>query len=345
MHQSTMWSRQTKKHTKGNHRRKNCLAKQILGVTGNTCGTPSILKRSYETHSFKTRESRANSTTFVYIQRKEETKMKKLMTLVLTVAMLAGCSSTPTTEEGNTLTVGMECNYAPFNWTDVTANDDNVSIGSVGYCDGYDVQIAKHVADAMGRELVISKMDWDALEPSLSSGNIDAIIAGMTDTEERRQNADFTTPYYQSEMVMIVRKDSNFVNAKTLAEFDGAKIQGQMNTMYDTVIDQIPNVQHQTPLENYPYLIASLNSGAVDGITAETPVGLGAVAAHPDLALVVFNEGEGFQIDISDTAVSIAVKKGNSELLDAIQKALDGINEDTRAQLMEEATSRQPANV
>lgn len=274
--------------------------------------------------------------------------MKKLITLVAVVAMLSGCTAAPKeetpTDGAKTLTVGMECNYAPFNWTEVEASDTNIAIGEVGFCDGYDVQIARTLADSMGRELVISKMDWDALEPSLSSGKIDAIIAGMTDTADRRENADFTSPYYQSEMVMVVRKDSPFVTATTLAEFDGAKIQGQMNTMYDTVIDQIPNVEHQIPLENYPYLIASLLSGSADGITAETPVGLGAVAANPDLALVEFEEGQGFQIDLADTAVSIAVKKGNTDLLNEIQAALDGMSEDSRVAMMEDATKRQPAN-
>lgn len=275
--------------------------------------------------------------------------MKKLLSVFTAAMLLAGCSSTPAntdnnTETKDTFTVGMECNYAPFNWTDPEASDFNVAISDGGYCDGYDVQIAKAVAESLGKELVIAKLDWDALEPSLNSGIIDAIIAGMTDTEERRQNADFTEPYYQSEMVMIVLKDGAYANAKTLDDFAGSRILGQMNTMYDTVIDQITDVKHATPLESYPYMIMSLLNGEVDGITAETPVGQGAVAAHSELALVVFDEGKGFNIDLSDTAVSVAVKKGNTELLESIQKALDGISEEDRSAMMEAATSRQPAN-
>lgn len=269
--------------------------------------------------------------------------MKRLGCLLAIGLLLTGCGSTGG-DEAEKFTVGMECNYAPFNWTDAQASDLNVEVAAGGFCDGYDVQIARNIADSLGKELVISKMDWDSLEPSLNSGSIDAIIAGMTDTEERRQNADFTTPYYQSKMAMIVLKDGAYANATSLADFSGSTVQGQLNTLYDKVIDQIPGVTHAQPLESYPYMIAALKSGTVDALTAETPVALGAIAAHPDLAIVEFTEGNGFQIDLSDTAVSIAVKKGNTELLNNIQKALDGLDEDTRKQMMEDATKRQPAS-
>ena len=273
--------------------------------------------------------------------------MKRGLGLLALVLLLGGCGSgndTGSTDSGKEkLVVGVECNYAPFNWTDTESNEWNVPVEAGGYCDGYDVQIAKNIANALDRELEIAKMDWDSLEPSLNSGSIDAIIAGMTDTEERRKNADFTTPYYQSKMALIVLKDGKYANATSLADFSGATVQGQLNTLYDTVIDQIPNVNHAQPLETYPYMIAALKSGTVDALTAETPVALGAIAAHPELAMVEFDDDKGFQIDLSDTAVSIAVKKGNSELLENIQKALDEMSEASRVQMMEDATKRQPA--
>lgn len=275
--------------------------------------------------------------------------MKKLLSVLCMLSLvLSACGNDPQPTQPTdkeVLRVGMECNYAPFNWTDVEDNDHNIAISAGGYCDGYDVAIAQAIATQLDRELVIEKMEWDPLIPGLQNDQIDLIIAGMTATPERMENVDFTTPYYQSEMVMIVRADGAYVNATSLEDFRGATIQGQLNTMYDTVIDDIPEVNHAQALDSYPLLIASLTNGAVDGVTAETPVGEGWVAAsNGKLVLVTFAAGEGFNIDLSDTSVSIGVKKGNTELLNAVQSALDTITEADRTQMMKDAASRQPVS-
>lgn len=271
--------------------------------------------------------------------------MKKLcLSALALVLVLSGCGNQEANQEEseNVLRVAMECNYTPFNWTDVEDNEYNEPVSAGGYCDGYDVAIAKLIAEGLGKDLEVVKMEWDSLIPSIQNGSVDLIIAGMTDTAERRLEIDFTDAYYQSEMTMVVRKDGPYVNATSLEDFRGATIQGQLSTMYDTVIDDIPEVNHAQPLDNYPLLLTSLMSGAVDGITAETPVGEAMVAAHSDdLFLVKFDEGEGFNIDLSDTAVSIGLAK-NSELTSQVQEILDGISDEQREQLMSEAASRQP---
>ncbi|MCI9508672.1 MAG: transporter substrate-binding domain-containing protein [Angelakisella sp.] len=235
----------------------------------------------------------------------------------------------------------MECNYAPFNWTQVESDEFSVPLESAGHAGGYDVMMAKTLADKMGMELVIKKLSWEGLEPAVTSGEIDAIIAGMTATPERKENADFTTPYYESEMVCIVRGDDALANATSLADFTGKNVQGQQNTLYDDIIDQIPSVNHMTPLQSYPLMVVSLQNGEADALTAELPVATGVVTSNPNLAIVRFEDGKGFE---ADTTVSIAVKKGNTELLNSIQAALDTIDTDTRNQWMTDAVSRQPAN-
>lgn len=272
--------------------------------------------------------------------------MKKLLTGVCALALvLGGCANSNDDNSGKkTLKVGMECNYAPFNWTDVEANEYNVPLSSGGYCDGYDVAIAKRIADSLDMELEVVKMEWDSLTTSINSEIIDLIIAGMTDTPERRLEIDFTDKYYQSDMTIIVRADSKYANATSLADFTGAKIAGQMGTLYDTVIDQIPGVNHATAMETYPLLVQALLSGVVDGVTAETPVGQGNVAANGDaLKLIEFETGKGFNVDLTDTSVSIGIKK-NNPLFDKVQNALSSISEEERAQIMKDAASRQPAN-
>ena len=198
--------------------------------------------------------------------------------------------------------VGMECNYTPFNWTQVNETETTVALEGGGYADGYDVTIARAIADYLGKELVIKKMSWDGLEPALQAGVIDAVIAGMTDTADRRQRVDFTQPYYESQMVMIVRKDDKLADAKSLKDFSNKKVLGQLNTLYDTVIDQIPNVIHATALEDYPAMVMQLNNELVDGVTAELPVAAGIVATNPDLTYVEFADGKGFDVDLTDTS-------------------------------------------
>ena len=118
----------------------------------------------------------------------------------------------------------------------------------------------------------------DGLVPSLLSGNIDVIIAGMSPTAERMATIDFTDPYYESELVIVVRKDGAYANAASLADFAGAKITGQLNTFHYTVIDQIPDVQKQTAMDTFPTMIVASNSGVIDGYISERP---GAESAGP----------------------------------------------------------------
>lgn len=271
--------------------------------------------------------------------------MKKLLAASLVGAMaLAGCSGGQDAAEDNTFTVGMECGYQPFNWQTADAETDSaVEIGGGGgYCDGYDVMMSQAIADELGQELEVKKISWDGLQPALESGEIDAIIAGMTASDEREEGIDFTSPYYESEgMVMIVRADSEMAGYTDIQQFSGHNVIGQKNTNYDTVIDQIEGVNHQTPLATYPELVAALQNGVADGITAEMPVAEGVVAANPGLAIVQFDEGHGFEVD---TTVSIGLAEGSrdSDFFNAVQEALDSIDQDTRNEYMATAVENAP---
>ena len=115
--------------------------------------------------------------------------------------------STNTNTGSGTLKIAMECAYAPFNWTQTTSANGAVKIeGSDLYANGYDVQIAKFIAAELGLELKIYAADWEALIPGVQSGQYDGIIAGMSPTEEREQQVDFTDCYYNSNLVIIYKK-------------------------------------------------------------------------------------------------------------------------------------------
>lgn len=271
---------------------------------------------------------------------------KKFGTMLCASAMvltLAGCGGSEQPEEDNTFVVGMECAYAPFNWQSSNQTDSSVLLESGGYADGYDVMIAKNIADQLGKELVIKQVSWDSLIPALGTGDIDAVIAGMTANADREESADFTTPYYDSQgMIMIVRKDSEEASYTDIQQFSGKNVVGQNGTNYDEVIDQIEGVNHITPKRTYAEMVLALQAGDVDGITAEIAVAEGVVAANPDLTYITFDEGKGFE---ADTTVSIALKEGSrdGELFNAVQDALDNIDQNTRKAYMQKAVEIQPA--
>ena len=211
-----------------------------------------------------------------------------------------------------------------------------------GYCDGYDVQIAQAIAAEIGHELIVKKIAWEGLIDALNNGEIDMIVAGMTDTTERRASVSFSTPYYASDLVLIIRNDSNFKNASTLLEFSGASVVAQKGTFHDTVIDQIPMVEHGTPLGSFALLTNSIVNQEYDAMVSEYPVALSIVASNPDLKIINFAEGNGFITSFEDTTVSVAVAKNNVELLATINKVLADLSEETRAEWMQNAIQRQP---
>ncbi len=264
--------------------------------------------------------------------------MKKLACLVLSVCMAMAFMGMASAE---TFRVGMECDYAPFNWTQTEPSDTAVPIEAGGYADGYDVRIAKRIAEGLGRELVIVKTAWDGLPMAVMSGDIDAIIAGMSPTAERALTIDFTDPYYESDLVVVVKADGAYAQAKSLSDLSGAKITGQLNTFHYTVIDQIPDVEKVTAMETFPAMIVALNAGAIDGYVSERPGAEAAVGANPGLTYVEFDEGAGFEASPEDVAIAVGLAKG-SELKDQINEILAGISKEERQQIMDEATADQP---
>jgi len=266
--------------------------------------------------------------------------------------MVGGCGSkgnsqnTPApesqkTEEGDTFRVGLECGYPPFNWTQLDDSNGAVPIdGSQEYAGGYDVEIAKRIAEGLGKKLVIVKTEWTGLLPALTSGKIDAIIAGMSPTEERKQTIDFSDNYYKSDLVMVVKRGSKYENATSIQDFKGAKITAQLNTFHYTVIDQIEGVNKQPAMDDFPAMRVALESGMIDGYVSERPEAISAEAANPNFKMVEFKDG--FATSDEDTAIAVGLRKG-SELREKINEILAGISEEERTRLMDEAIKNQPA--
>jgi len=242
--------------------------------------------------------------------------MRKRLSLLFvmclsTVMLLTGCGTksssddstasevtTDTTTEAtteatdNTFKVGLEAAYAPFNWTQMDDSNGGVKIdGNAEYAGGYDVEIAKKIADGLGKELVIVKTEWDGLVPALISGKIDVIIAGMSPTEKRKVTIDFSENYYKSDLVMVVKKGGDYEGATSIQDFKGAKVTAQLNTFHYSVIDQIKGVNKKPAMDNFPAMRVALESGMIDGYVSERPEGVSASAANENFAFVDFTDG------------------------------------------------------
>jgi ABC-type amino acid transport substrate-binding protein len=271
--------------------------------------------------------------------------MKKILSMfaVAVVFLATSCGELPPydLEKETQIVVGLEAAYAPFNWTDVTPNEYNYPISnqSGSYVDGYDIQMSKAIANDIDKELVVKAIDWDGLIGALQSGEIDVIIAGMSPTDTRKEEINFSDEYYRSEIVMVVDKTSAYASATCIADFSGASVVAQRGTLYDDVIDQIDDVNHQTPLDTYSDLILSVVSGTSDAFVAELPVAQSIVNANPGLSVVHLVDG-GFSTLDSQITVAVGLRKGDTDLLDAINESLSGISIEQRDTWMEEALER-----
>lgn len=280
-------------------------------------------------------------------------KIFKFVALLSLIFMAGSCGGGKTEVSGKTkLVVGLECNYAPFNWTENKKTDSNYQIfETIKYADGYDIQIAKKLADYLDMELVIKQLEWDALIPSIKSERIDLVIAGMSPTESRKIDIDFSNAYYTSEHVLLVSKNSKYANVTSVDELEGAKIGGQIGTIYDDIAHGIPGYKKPESgsydKNTVPELITSIQSGLIDGTVLELPVAQGQVNLNSEtLKMIRFEEGKGFSQllddetnvlrDIVDTDrdVSIGIKKGNKELLSSINDFLSTLSNDERNEIM-----------
>lgn len=269
-----------------------------------------------------------------------------LVTLLSAIILLAGCGTSTKTASGatddNTFKVGLEAGYAPFNWTQNDDSNGAVKIkGTSQYAGGYDVEVAKKIADGLGKELVIVKTEWDGLVPALTSGKIDAIIAGMSPTAERKKTIDFSDNYYKSNLVMVVKKGGKYDGATSIQDFKGAKVTAQLNTFHYSVIDQIKGVTKATAMDNFPAMRVALESGIIDGYVSERPEAVSASSANDKFAMVEFTDG--FKTSADDTAIAVGLEK-DSKLTDKINGILKEISEEERTNIMDEAIKNQPAS-
>ena len=269
-----------------------------------------------------------------------------LLVLMLSVAFVfANGSKEASSSSSNTLKVAMECGYAPYNWTQTTDANGAVKIsGSTEYAYGYDVMMAKLIAEKLGKDLEIVKLAWDSLVPAVQSGTVDCVIAGQSITSDRLQMVDFTTPYYYASIVCLVNEGSKYENAQGISDLKGAVCTSQQNTVwYDVCLPQIEDANILPAQESAPAMLVALSAGRVDLICTDMPTAQAALVAYPSFRLLDFTESnDNFVVSQEEINIGISVSKNNPELTAAINEVLATLTVDDYNKMMDEAISVQP---
>ena len=271
---------------------------------------------------------------------------RKIIALVLAMIMCLGFTACGGSENNeNVLRVAMECAYAPYNWRQADDSNGAVPIaGTNNFAYGYDVMMAKLIAESMGKELEIVKLDWDALVPAVMSGDVDMVIAGQSITAERLEMVDFSDPYFYASIVTLTKADSAYASATSVADLVGAVCTSQLGTIwYDICLPQIPDADIQNAQETAPAMLVALDSGAVDLVVTDMPTAMAAVAVYDDMVLLDFTGTEGeFEVSEEEINLGISIKKGNTELLDAVNAVLATMTVEDYEAMMQEAIAVQP---
>lgn len=277
---------------------------------------------------------------------------KVTKTCLAVIPMLVGLALVSCNKgvDNSELVIGLECNYAPFNWTEANENEFTLPISNHkgSYADGYDIQIAKLLSEDLGKPVKIIETQWTSLIADLQLGSINCVIAGMTDTDERRQSIDFTNEYYRSELVLVTSKTvadtfNTVISQGDFASFvSGKVIVSQVETVTDDMIELFKNTYgaiHASPVSSFALAATDVSNGSAFAMTAEYPVAQSIIKSFSNLGIVHIDQnilGESQ----ADLGVSIGIKKGNTELQNALNASLAKISSEARTELMIEAVNR-----
>ncbi|RCW52030.1 transporter substrate-binding domain-containing protein [Paenibacillus prosopidis] len=255
-------------------------------------------------------------------------KKKKMMLLLMVVmAVLSACGQKEQTnapaetganggnsaQEKTKLVLGTSADYAPYEFHKSIDGQDTIV--------GFDIEIAKEIAKDMNAELEIQDMDFDGLLLALNTGKVDMVISGLTPTEERKKNVDFSEIYYLAEQGVLTKKEQAG-EFKTLDDLKGKKIGVQKGSIQEGIAQEIEGAK-LTSLAKIPEIVMELTSGRVDAIIVEKPVADQYVLTQTDIVLsdVEIEQSE------EEAGSAIAVKKGNQKLLDSIDSTIKRLKE------------------
>ena len=257
-------------------------------------------------------------------------KAKKIVALVAAAAMvlsMAACGSTDNsssdakdgsaaaettkTSDSDTLVMATNATFPPYEYVDGEEYK------------GIDIEIAQAIADAMGKKLEVDDIDFDSIIPAITTGKADMSLAGMTVTDERKENVDFSDSYATGVQVIIVPEDSDITGPDDLANDKMIGVQqGTTGHIYCSDTPEIGGfgVDHVTAYPNGASAIQALQTGKVDAVVIDNEPAKAFVAENPGLKIL--------DTEYVTEDYAIAVKKGNTELLNQINETLAKIKAD-----------------
>ncbi|WML36714.1 ABC transporter substrate-binding protein [Clostridium sp. OS1-26] len=255
--------------------------------------------------------------------------LKKIIAVSLVVGSMftfAACGSNQNTSNSGTqsqtmerikkngkLVLGTSADYPPYEFHKAANGKDEIV--------GFDVEVAKQIAKDMGVQLEIKDMKFDGLLAALDQGNVDIVVAGMTPTEERKKNVDFSKVYYTAVQTVIV-KASDKDKIKSIDDLKGKKVGVQKGAIQEEIAKkQMPNSE-AVALGKISDLVLALKNNRVDAVIVELPVATSNVNANKDLVI------SNIKLQTEESGSAVAIKKGSADVVSAIDKTLDKLVQD-----------------
>lgn len=278
---------------------------------------------------------------------------KKLVSLVLAGAMLAtslvGCGSTTETttpetsgetvaeedgaEEGTrVLKLGIECTYAPYNWTQESPElpDGSTAVkieNADGYAYGYDVALCQMICEELGWELEVYKSDWTSIFMGLEDGTYDCIMSGVCYTEERDEIYDFTSAYYERTIMAVVREDSEYAGITGLSQMDGMNpnVIAQLGTNFVLYKDQIPSGIAAVDYEAASELFLAIQNQTADVLITERSTAESALSTMAGLVMLDLDKDDNFVAPAGQSNSCCILFRGGDPECAEIQAAMDSM--------------------
>ncbi|KAA9006544.1 transporter substrate-binding domain-containing protein [Paenibacillus spiritus] len=254
--------------------------------------------------------------------------IKGSMGMILAAALLSGCGQNNNNEKGGasasaqpssgseasgkTLTLGTSADYPPYEFHKVVDGKDTIV--------GFDIEIAKDIAEDMGAKLEVKDLPFESLLNELASGRVDMVISGLSPTPERAKAVDLSDIYYKAEQAVVVREEDKDKFA-TMDALKGAKLGVQTGSIQQDIAKGIEGAK-LTSLGKISEIVLQLQSGRVDASIMEGPVAKSFVQNVKGLAIA------DAKPPVEDDGYVIGVKKGNKELLDSVNQTIARLSKD-----------------